>query len=278
MKAFVKFLSAASIFVLSAGLLAGCGTGNASKPASSSSSGKEVTIKVGATPVPHAEILNSVKDTLAKEGVKLEIVEFTDYVQPNVALNDKELDANFFQHKPYLDQFNKDRGTKLVSIGSVHIEPMGIYSSKLTDLKAIPDGAKVAIPNDPTNGGRALLVLQSAGLLKLKDGGTITSTLQDITENPKNLQISELEAAQLPRSLEDVDIAVINVNYALQANLDPQKALFTEDKDSPYANIVVVRAGDENRPELQKLIKALQSEQVKAFIKDKYHNSIVPAF
>ena len=228
--------------------------------------------------VPHGEILNAVKDQLAKEGVNVEIVEFTDYVQPNLALNDKSLDANYFQHKPYLDEFCKSRGLDLKSIGTVHLEPMAVYSSKIKDIKDLPDGAHVTIPNDPTNGGRALLVLQSAGLIKLRDGAPITATPQDIAENPKNLQFSELEAPQLPRSLEDSDIAVINMNFALEAKLDPKSAIYTESSDSPYANIVAVRAGDENRPELQKLMKALNSQEAKDFINKKYNGSIKATF
>lgn len=268
----------ASIAALAAvGFIAGCGGEKAQAPAKSDS-GKAVTIKVGVSPVPHGEILNSVKDQLAKEGVNVEIVEFTDYVQPNLALNDKSLDANYFQHKPYLDEFCKSRGLNLTSIGTVHLEPMGVYSTKIKDIKALPDGAHVAIPNDPTNGGRALLVLQSAGLIKLRDGAPITATPQDIAENPKNLQFSELEAPQLPRSLEDADIAVINMNFALEAKLDPKSAIYTESFDSPYANIVAVRAGDEKRPELQKLMKALNSQEAKDFINKKYNGSIKATF
>jgi D-methionine transport system substrate-binding protein len=260
-----------------AGFVAGCGS-DKQAASSSAASGDAVTIKVGVSPVPHGEILKAAKDQLAKEGVNVEIVEFTDYVQPNLALADKSLDANYFQHQPFLDEFNKSKGTDLVSIGTVHLEPMAIYSNKIKDLKDLPDGAKVTIPNDPTNGGRALLVLQSTGLIKLRDGAPITATVQDIAENPKNLQITELEAPQLPRTLEDSDIAVINMNFALEAKLDPKTALYTEGSDSPYANVVAVRRGDENRPELQKLIKALQSEEVKAFIEQKYNGAIKAAF
>jgi D-methionine transport system substrate-binding protein len=236
-------------------------------------------IKVGATPVPHAEILNFVKPILEKENIKLEVVEFTDYIQPNTALADKELDANFFQHQPYLDTFNKERGLNLVSIGAVHVEPLGLYSKTVKAVADLKDGATIAIPNDPSNASRALLLLQSNGLIKLKGGGSITSTEKDVVENPKNLKIQLAEAAQLPRVLEDVDAAVINTNYALPANLNPTKdALIIEGKDSPYANIVAVRSGDENRPELKKLIEALNSPEVKKFIEDKYQGAIVPAF
>lgn len=256
-------------------LAAGCG----SDSQTTASSDKNVTVTVGATPVPHAEILNEIKPLLAKEGVDLKVVEFTDYVKPNLALNDKELDANFFQHTPYLDKFNSEHGTKLKAIAKIHVEPMGIYSRKIKDLKDLANGAKVAIPNDPTNGGRALLILQSAGLITLKDGGNITSTVQDVVKNDKNLQFVELEAAQIPRSIDDVDIALINTNFAMEAGLNPLKdALFLEPKDSPYANVLVVRDGDENRPEIQKLVKALQSPEVKKFIEDKYQGAILPSF
>ena len=266
MKNFKKLsILAAAALMAVAFLAAGCG----SDSQTTASSDKNVTVTVGATPVPHAEILNEIKPLLAKEGVDLKVVEFTDYVKPNLALNDKELDANFFQHTPYLDKFNSEHGTKLKAIAKIHVEPMGIYSRKIKDLKELANGAKVAIPNDPTNGGRALLILQSAGLITLKDGGNITSTVQDVVKNDKNLQFVELEAAQIPRSIDDVDIALIN----------PLKdALFLEPKDSPYANVLVVRDGDENRPEIQKLVKALQSPEVKKFIEDKYQGAILPSF
>jgi D-methionine transport system substrate-binding protein len=240
---------------------------------------KVTVLKVGATPIPHAELLNFVKPLLEKENIKLEIIEFQDYVQPNTALVDKELDANFFQHQPYLDSFNKERGQNLLSAGSVHIEPLGLYSKRIKDISELKDGAVIAIPNDPSNASRALLLLQSNGILKLKDGGNITSTEKDIVENPKNLKIELAEAAQLPRVLEDVDAAVINTNYALPANLNPVKdALIIEGKDSPYANNVVVRNGDQERPEIKKLVEALNSPEVKKFIQDKYQGAVVPAF
>ena len=278
MKTSLKWAAAAAAGVFALGFLMACGGGDKKEAAAKPADAKEVTLKIGASPVPHAEILNAVKDNLKKDGVNLEIVEFTDYVQPNLALAEKELDVNYFQHKPYLDQFCKDRNLKLVSVANIHLEPMAVYSSKYKQISEVPEGAHVAIPNDPTNGGRALLVLQSAGLIKLRDGAPITATPQDIVENPKNLQFSELEAPQLPRSLEDADISVINMNFALEAKLDPTQAVYTEGKDSPYANIVVVREGDENRPEIQKLVKALQSETVKKFLEEKYKGAIVPSF
>ena len=260
-------------------LLTGCGGGQSGdKPADKPAA--EATIKIGATPAPHAEILEQIKPDLKEQGVNLEIVEFNDYVQPNIAVNDKELDANFFQHEPYLKDFIKEhKDMKLKNAGGVHVEPMGIYSHKIKDLKELVDGSGVSIPNDPTNGGRALLLLQKAGLLKLKDGTGADATVQDIVDNPKNLVIQEVEAAQLPRTLDDVDISIINTNFALNAQLNPMKdALFIEDKDSPYVNIVAVRDGDENRDDIKKLMAALKSEKVKKFILDKYQGAIVPAF
>ena len=257
-------------------LVAGC---SGEKKEAAQSSDKKVVLKVGATPVPHAEILNEIKPLLAKDGIDLQIIEFTDYVKPNLSLNDKEIDANFFQHEPYLKKFAADRKLDLVNLVAVHIEPMGVYSKKLKDIKSVPDGAKVAIPNDPTNGGRALNILAKAGLIKLKDGVGISATVGDIVENPKNLKITEAEAAMLPRTLDDVDLAVINSNFAMEAKLNPTKdALFIEPKDSPYANIVAVRKGDENRKEIQALKKALTSPEVKKFIEEKYKGAVILAF
>ena len=271
-----KFLTLATTAVVAGALLfAGCGQDK--KEAAPATGGK--VIKVGATPVPHAEILEKVKQILAKEGIELKIVEFTDYVQPNTALSDKELDANFFQHQPYLDKFNGEKKTNLVAAGKVHIEPMGVYSKSIKAIADVKNGAKIAIPNDPSNGSRALLLLQKQGLLKLKDGGSVASTKADIVENPKNLDIVELEAAQLPRSLEDVSVAVINTNYALEAKLNPVKdSIAIESSESPYVNILVVRKGDETNANIQKLVKAIQTEEIKKFIADKYQGAVVPAF
>jgi D-methionine transport system substrate-binding protein len=240
---------------------------------------KPTVLKIGASPIPHAEILNFVKPLLEKENIELEIIEFTDYVQPNTALADKELDANFFQHKPYLDNFIKERNLDLVPIVNVHVEPLGLYSKSIEDLSGLKDGSTIAIPNDATNAARSLLLLQSNGIIKLKDGVGIEATEKDIAENPKKLKIQPAEAAQLPRVLEDVDAAVINTNYALPAGLNPTKdALIIEGKDSPYANLVVVRKGDETRAEVQTLIKILNSDEVKKFLEEKYEGAIVPAF
>lgn len=270
-----KLLVVLMALVSLAVVAAGCG-GSDKK---SDSADKKVTLKVGATAVPHAEILNQIKDSLEKEGVDLQIIEFSDYVKPNLALNDKELDANFFQHEPYLDTFVSERKMNLISAGKVHIEPMGIYSKKIKSLNDIPNGAKIAIPNDPSNGGRALALLENAKLLKLKDGVGVKATVGDIVGNDKKLQIVEIEAALLPRSMDDTDLSVINSNFAMEAKLNPVKdSLFTEPKESPYANIVAVRKGDEQRPEIQKLMKALTSPEVKKFIEEKYKGAVVAAF
>lgn len=271
-----KFTLLAIIALLAfSSFIAGCGSKSAPAPAAS----EKKTIKVGATSVPHAEILNVVKPMLEKEGINLVIVEMNDYVRPNIAVAEKELDANFFQHIPYLTKFSEERKLDLTYTAAVHIEPMGVYSKKIKSLNDLQNGAEVGIPNDPTNGGRALALLAKAGVIKLKDNVGVNATVKDITENPKNLKIRELEAPQLPRSLDDLTLAVINTNYALEAKLVPSKdALFIEQKDSPYVNILVVRKGDENRPEIQKLTKALTSEEVKKFINEKYQGAIVPAF
>ncbi|MGL4318761.1 MAG: MetQ/NlpA family ABC transporter substrate-binding protein, partial [Pseudomonas sp.] len=229
------------------------------------------TISVAATAVPHAEILEVIKPALAKEGVELKIKVFTDYVQPNVQVAEGRLDANFFQHQPYLNEFNAARGTQLVSIAGVHVEPFGAYSSKIKNLADLPQGANVVIPNDATNGGRALLLLQKAGVIKLKADAGITATVKDIAENPKGIKVRELEAATLPRVLPQVDLALINTNYALEAGLNPTKdALAIEGSDSPYVNILVVRADRKDDAALQKLAKALNSAEVKTFITEKY--------
>ncbi|OLS64109.1 MetQ/NlpA family ABC transporter substrate-binding protein [Pseudomonas putida] len=237
------------------------------------------TLSVAATAVPHAEILEFVKPTLAKEGVDLKVKVFTDYIQPNVQVAEGRLDANFFQHQPYLDEFNKGKGTNLVSVAGVHLEPLGAYSSKYKKLDEIPSGANVVIPNDATNGGRALLLLQKAGLIKLKDAANILSTPKDIAENPKNLKIRELEAATLPRVLTQVDLALINTNYALEAKLNPEKdALVIEGSDSPYVNILVARPNNKDAEAIKKLVGALHSPEVKQFILEKYKGAVIPAF
>ena len=236
------------------------------------------TLKVGATPEPHAEILNLVKEDLAENGITLEVIEFTDYVVPNEALESGEIDANFFQHLPYLESFNEERDYHLVNAGGIHIEPFALYSKKVSALDDVPEGATVAIPNDPTNGGRALLLLQSAGIITLKAEAGITATPLDIDTNPKNLKFSEVEAASLPRVLPDVDLAAINGNYALPAGLSASKdGLFVEGKDSPYVNVIAVKSGNESDPRIRALVKALQSQKVKDYITNRYPNGEVVA-
>lgn len=236
-------------------------------------------LTVAATPIPHAEILKHIKPVLKKEGINLQIKVFTDYVQPDVQVAEGHIDANYFQHKPYMDTFNEEHDTHLVSVGQVHVEPFGAYSKKIDSVDALKDGATVAIPNDPSNAARALLLMQHEGLIKLKDPNNLLATSRDIIKNPKHLKFKEIEAATLPRILPDVDMAMINTNYALEAGLDPTNdALFIEDKDSPYANIVAVRKGHEDDPVIKKLMKALQSKDVKQFIEKKYKGAIVPAF
>ncbi|WP_137138309.1 MetQ/NlpA family ABC transporter substrate-binding protein [Pseudomonas asiatica] len=237
------------------------------------------SLTVAATPVPHAEILNFVKPVLAKEGVELKVKEFTDYIQPNVQVAEKRLDANFFQHQPYLDEFNKAKGTNLVSVAGVHIEPLGVYSTKIKKLDEQSSGATVVIPNDATNGGRALLLLDKAGVIKLKDNKNILSTVKDVAENPKSLKFRELEAATIPRVLTQVDAALINTNYALEAKLNPEKdALVIEGSDSPYVNILVARPDNKDSDAMKKLAAALHSPEVKQFINEKYKGAVVPAF
>ena len=251
--------------------LAGCGDKAPAEKTAAPAQTAAVELKIGVSPVPHADIINFVAPALEKEGVKVKVIEFNDYVQPNLALSEKELDANFFQHKPYLDTFSKEHKLNLAVLTAVHLEPMGVYSKSIKNVADLPDGAKIAVPNDPTNGGRALKVLETAGILKVRPEAGILASPADIVDNPKHVKIVEVEAAQLPRALDDVDAAVINSNYALAAKLNPTKdAIAIESKDSPYANVVVVRAGDENRPELQKLKNALLTPEVKKFLEEKY--------
>ena len=262
----------ASLAVLLA--LAGCSAHDGGSSSSDSN-----TLTVAATAIPHAEILKQIKPMLAKEGVDLEIKVFADYVQPNSQVAEKNIDLNFFQTKPYLDAFNRERGTKLVIITGVHIEPFGAYSRKYKNIDQLPDGANVTIPNDPSNNSRALLLLAKHGLITLKDPNDEMATLKDITANPKHLKFRELEAAMLPRTLDEVDLALINTNYALAAGLNPTKdALLIEDKNSPYVNYLVGREDNQNDPRVQKLAKALTSPEIKAFIEQKYHGAVLPAF
>lgn len=240
-------------------------------------------IRIGASITPHAEILAVVKDILAEQGIELEIIEFTDYVQPNMALESGELEANYFQHKTYMEDFNAENGTHLVSLAEVHYEPYGLYPGKTASLDDLKDGASIAIPNDGTNEARALFLLEAQGLIKLKEGTGLTATIVDIEENPKNLDIKEVEAAQIPRSLADVDMAVINGNYAIQAGFNVAKdALAIEDKESVavtnYPNVVAVKEGTENDPNLVALKEAILSDKVKSFIEEKYEGAVIPVF
>ena len=237
---------------------------------------------VGASPAPHAEILEAARDLLKEKGYDLEIIEYTDYVQPNNALEAGDLDANYFQHEPYLVSFNKENGTHLAVAGTIHYEPFGIYAGKTASLDDLADGATVLVPNDVTNEARALLLLQDLGLLTLKEDAGLEATINDITENPKNLEFIELEAAQLPRSLQDADIAVINGNYAIEAGLKVTDALATESADSlaaqTYGNVVAVREGEEESAKSKALVEALMSDTVKEFIESTYEGAVVPMF
>ena len=238
-------------------------------------------LKIAASAVPHAEILEFVKPRLKAQGIDLQIKVFTDYVQPNLQVEEKQLDANFFQHQPYMDAFNREHGTHLVVVpnGKVHIEPFGAYSKKVKSLAQLRDGAQIAIPNDPSNSGRALVLLQKQGLIRLKDPKNILSTARDISENPRKFKIRELEAATLPRVLDDVDIALINTNYALAAGLQPTRdALFIEGADSPYANLVAARPDNVKSPALAKLVAALRTPEAKKFVQEKYRGAVLTTF
>ncbi|CDA78091.1 MAG: MetQ/NlpA family ABC transporter substrate-binding protein [Negativibacillus massiliensis] len=269
----VSFLACSIALSLAVGLT-GCG-------AQKQGPVKEGSIVVGASPSPHAQILEAVSEQLAQKGYQLEIKEFTDYIMPNTALEDGELDANFFQHQPYLTDFNEKNGTKLVSAAAIHFEPLGIYGGKTADLADLPEGAQIAVPNDTTNEARALWLLQAQGIIEVDEQAGLEATKQDITSNPKNVEIVEMEAAQLPRALADVDFAVINGNYAVAAEIADQ-VLVTEDKDSEaakqYANIVAVREGDENREDIKALVEALQSDEVKAYIEETFGSTVIPVF
>ena len=236
-------------------------------------------IKVGVTAGEHAQIMEKVKEIAAKKGLNIDIVEFSDYVVPNQALADGDLNANSFQHQPYLDNQIADRGFDIVSVGTTITTPMGVYSKKVKSLDELQDGATVAIPNDPTNGGRALLVLASKGLIKVNPEAGLKVGPADVTENPKNIQFAELDAAQLPRSLDDVDAAVINTNYAMEAGLHPKKdAIAIEGEKSPYANVIAVRTADKDAPWVKTLVESYHDDSVKAFINEEFKGALIPAF
>lgn len=274
-KSFSYLRLGASILLIA--LLAACSPAAAAPAAESG----RVSLKIGVSPVPHADIIRFVQENLAAEaGLDLTIVEFTDYVQPNLALNDGQIDANFFQHLPYMEDFAQEHNLDLAAVAAVHIEPLGIYSRKVKSLSEVPAKAVVTIPNDSTNSGRALRLLEANGLIKLKAGAGVAATVQDIVENPLQLDIKELEAAQLTRSLEDTTLSVINGNYAIDAGLVPAKdALALESGEgNPYANILTVLKSRANDPAIQKLAALLTSPEVKKFIEDKYQGSVIPAF
>ena len=278
-----KFLSLALALVLSLSLAA-CGSKKEEAPAAApadtpAETTAPVVLNVAASSTPHAEILEQVVDVLAEQGIDLQIHEYGDYVVPNTAVEEGEEDANYFQHIPYLESFNEKEGTHLVSVGGIHIEPMGVYAGKTASLEELPDGAEIAIPNDPTNEGRALLLLEAQGLIKLADSSNLEATPNDIVENPKNLTFKELEAAMIPNAVDEVDLSVINVNYALEAGFNPtEDALAIEDANSPYVNIVAVKEGNENNPAVLALVEALQSDTVRDFINETYGGAVVPAF
>lgn len=271
----LKKLLLIALAVIALGAAAGCGGDSGSKEKAAGAS-----IKVGATAGPHAEVVEAAAKEAAKSGLKVEVVEFSDYITPDKALADGQLDLVSYQHKPFLDNFNKNNNTDLVPVGNAILMRMGIYSDKLKDVKEVPEGAVVAIPNDPTNGGRGLVLLEKAGLLKLKEGVGIKATPKDVAENPKKLQFRELEAAQLPRSLADVDLAVITMNYVMSGGLDVKKTnIFLEAKDEPLAvMIIAARSKDKDKPEYKQFVQAYQSAGVKQFIAEKYKGTIEPAF
>ncbi|MDD3174686.1 MAG: MetQ/NlpA family ABC transporter substrate-binding protein [Herbinix sp.] len=268
-----KIITVLLVLTLVGATLVGCGKKD----------GANKTIIVGASSTPHAEILEVARPALVEAGYELKIIEYTDYVQPNVALDSGELDANYFQHLPYLEKYNKENKAELVSAGIIHYEPIGIYPGKTATIDALADGAKIAVPNDATNEARALLLLEAQGIFTLKEGAGINATKNDIAENLKNIEIVEVEAAQVARSLQDVDLAVINGNYAIEAGLSiSTDAIEIEDKDSlaaeTYGNIIAVEKGNENREDIKALLAALQSDTVKQFINDTYKGAVVPKF
>jgi D-methionine transport system substrate-binding protein len=265
----MKKISLILAIVLSlSALVSGCGN--------QSTAGTDKPLKVGVTAGPHAEIMDVVKKVAEKEGLKIEVVEFNDYVQPNVALNQGDIDANSFQHQPYLENMVQDRKYDIVTVAKTVVFPMGIYSKKIKNIADLKEGAIVAVPNDPTNGGRALLLLEKLGVIKLKPGAGLKAAVTDIVDNPKKVQIRELDAAQIPRSLDDIDLAAINTNYAMTAGLVPTRdSIALEDANSPYANIIAVRSKDKDNPAIAKLVKAYQSAEVKQFILEHFKGSVV---
>ncbi len=274
-----KFLSLVLSGILAVSSVS-CGgsTDAATTEDTDSANGELTTITVAATVVPHAELLNLVKEDLKAEGVDLVVQEFSDYTLLNPALANGEVDANFFQHQPFLDSFVADSGKDLVSVGNIHLEPMRGYSDTLTSIDELPDGATIALPNDATNEGRGLLLLEAEGLITLNEEAGIVATPKDIIDNPKNLQFIELDSYLLPRSLGDCDLAIISTNVAMESGLDMSKSIVVEGADSPYANIIAVRAEDKENEAILKLVTALQSDKVKTYIEENYYDAVVPAF
>lgn len=282
-----KLVSLLLTGTLALGLLAGCGSngGGAAAtptPATGGDPAQAVTLKIGASPAPHEEILQVVKEILAGQGITLEIVEFTDYIQPNEAVESGDIDANYFQHITYMNNFNAEQGTHLASVAEIHYEPMGIYAGRAASLTDLPDGAEIGVPNDPTNGGRALLLLQEQGLITLPEDAGPKPTVLDIVDNPHNFKITEMEAAQLPRSLDSLDVAVVNGNYAIQAGLKMSDALAIESAEgtagTAYVNVLTVKEGRENETAIQALAEAMKSQQVKDYITETYGGAVVAVF
>ncbi len=282
-----KLVSLLLTGTLALGLLAGCGSngGGAAAtptPATGGDPAQAVTLKIGASPAPHEEILQVVKEILAGQGITLEIVEFTDYIQPNEAVESGDIDANYFQHITYMNNFNAEQGTHLASVAEIHYEPMGIYAGRVASLADLPDGAEIGVPNDPTNGGRALLLLQEQGLITLPEDAGLEPTVLDIVDNPHNFKITEMEAAQLPRSLDSLDVAVVNGNYAIQAGLKMSDALAIESAEgtagTAYVNVLTVKEGRENETAIQALAEAMKSQQVKDYITETYGGAVVAVF
>lgn len=283
-----RILAFTAVAALTLGLITGCGASSDSAGESASEESAETSeeskelepLIVGACVTPHAEVLNEIKDDLAEKGYDLQVVEYNDYVLPNTALEDGDLDANYFQHQPYLDDFNAENGTHIVGVANVHFEPLGIYAGKTASLEELKDGAVVAVPNDTTNEARALLLLEQEGLIKLKEDAGLQATVLDIEENPLNLEIKELEAAQVARAINDVDIACINGNYAIEAGLDAAIALESAESKAAetYANIIAVREGDEDTDKTKALVDAVLSDKVRDFINENYAGAVVPVF
>ncbi|WP_134700466.1 MetQ/NlpA family ABC transporter substrate-binding protein [Ammoniphilus sp. YIM 78166] len=272
-----KWTKVVTTSILAISLLAGCGTSGDKATEASDANGAK--IKVGVTAGPHEEIVEKVKEVAAKDGLEIEIVSFNDYVQPNKVLAEGQLDANIFQHEPYLERFKTDHNLDLIKVANTINFPMGIYSTKVKDVQEIADGAEVGLPNDPTNGARALQLFELAGLIKLKEGVGVKATIHDIAENPKNLKFKELEAAFIPKALDDLAAAAINTNFAMEHGYNPTNdSIFIEPKDSPWVNLIAVRTEDKDRAEIAQLVKAYQSDEVKQFIEEQFQGSVVPGW